>query len=242
MSKKIFLMATGQSINELNDENWDHIKEHSSIGISYFYKKDFETTYYYTHEHTQQPLNVAKNISNKNWKTKVFFGTKEFSGNNYGVINSSSSTYNKYKDLINCDEVSFTHWLNSWNGKTWGVNNDNPPINFDETWSSDFKKPLFGFRGTMMCALNLCTVLGYNEIILCGVDLNNGLHFYDEIKSIYSEQFKTDSIKDKHSTCVEYRGVRPVIDALNWAKLNLNIKVSSKSSLLYENGFELYEF
>jgi hypothetical protein len=242
MNKKIFLLATGQSINDITEEQWEYIKSHDSIGVSWFYKKGFETTYYYTHEYDKQPSCVANNILNNNWKTKVFFGTIEVSGEKLNYINSSYTTFNSFKDKLNCEEVKFSHWLSAWNGKPWLINEDKPPLSFKEIWANEKNDVLFGFRGTMMCALNLCSVLGYDEIILCGVDLKNGLHFYDEVKSVYSNQFGTDSIKDKHSTCVDYRGVRPVIDALNWIKPNLNIKVSSKNSLLYENGFELYEF
>jgi len=240
MSKKIFLLATGQSINDITEEQWEHIKSHDSIGISHFYNKGFETTYYYTHEYTKQPIIVAEKMLNL--KTKVFFGTREFSGLYENKISSSNYAFNNYKDKLNCEEVKFSHWLNAWDGKSWLVNQEKPPLEFNKIWAKSKNDVLFGFRGTMMCALNLCSVLGYDEIILCGVDLKNGLHFYDEVKSVYSKQFGTDSIKDKHSTCVEYNGVRPVIDALCWLKDNLNIKVSSKNSLLYERGFDLYKF
>jgi hypothetical protein len=242
MGKKIFLMATGQSINDITDDQWNHIKSHYSMGISWFYKKNFETTYYYTHEFDKQPSCVADKIHKSNWKTKVFFGTREYSGNRFSLINSSFTTYNTYKDVLDCSECSFTHWLNSWNGITWKVNQESPPIDFEKVWARSIEDKLFGFRGTMMCALNLCTVLGYDEIILCGVDLRNGLHFYDDNVSVLNSQFNTDSIKDKHSTCVEYRGVRPVIDGLKWISKFVNIKIISDKSLLYDEGFKVYEF
>jgi len=241
--KKIFLLATGFTINDITEKQWDYIKSHDTMGISWFFKKDFETKYYYVHEYDMQPISVSKKIYESNWKTKVFFGTKEYIGKSYNEIQSSKLAFNSFKDKINCEEVNFSHWLYSWKGKTWSVNENNPPLSFDSTWAKTKKDILFGFRGTMVSSINLCTVLGYDEIILCGVDLNNGIHFYDDPKKHeINKVFGTDSINDKHSTCIEYKGVRPVIDGLKWINDNISLKIISKKSLLYENGFELYEF
>ncbi len=238
---KIFLLATGASINDITDSQWQHILSYDTMGISWFYKKNIETKYYYTHECDIQPLCVAEKIYSEKWNTKMYLGVREFLGNKYTNIGSSLGVYKNFNNKLNLQLCNFSHWLYSWNGLTWTSKMDQPPINFDLVWSKNFESPLFGFRGTMMVALNLCTILGYDEIVLCGVDLYNGLHFYDDNKSIYNKQFGTDSLKDQHSTNTEYHGIRPVIDCLEWIKPHLNIKVFSKKSLLTNVGFETYK-
>jgi hypothetical protein len=248
---KIFLLATGESINDITDEQWEHIKSHESIGISWFMKKGFEPTYYYSHENgclpntneNQSEFSIKKIIEN-NWKTKVYLGTMHHPNKKFFRIQDTPKiAYLKYKKYLDITECRFSDWLTCFDGKSWTINEDKPPLKFEEVWAKNLNEPLFGFRGTMMCALNLCTVLGYDEIILCGVDLKNGLHFYESEMTDFEKKLTGyDPKKTNHSTQYIYNGVRGVMDIINWIKPNLNIKIISEKSLLYENGFELYEF
>jgi hypothetical protein len=242
--RKIFLLATGESINDITDDQWEHIKSHDSIGISWFMKKGFEPTYYYSHENDNQSQYLIDVILDKKWKTKVFLGTMHQPNKKFIRWQQRPKlVYEKYKNNFNITECRFSDWITCFDGKSWTINEDKPPLKFEEVWAKSLNEPLFGFRGTMMCSLNLCTVLGYDEIILCGVDLKNGLHFYESEMTDFEKNLPGyDPKKTNHSTQYIYNGVRGVMDVLNWIKPNLNIKVLSTKSLLYENGFELYEF
>jgi len=242
--RKIFLLATGESINDITEKQWEHIKSNDSIGISWFMKKGFEPTYYYSHENDNQSQYLIDVMLEKKWKTKVFLGTMHQPNKKFIRWQQRPKlVYEKYKNNFNITECRFSDWITCFDGKSWTTDEDKPPLSFEEVWAKNFNEPLFGFRGTMMCALNLCSVLGYDEIILCGVDLKNGLHFYEsEITDFEKKLTGYDPKKTNHSTQYIYNGVRGVMDVINWIKPNLNIKIISEKSLLYENGFELYEF
>ena len=243
---RLFLMATGQSINDIEEQSWERLKKEKTIGISWFFKKNFETNYYYSHEFDTQSEEIAKYIIKNGWKTELHLGTKEEHNPKFFVENTGpQKTFNTFKNKIICKQYKFSNFLTSFNGHKWLKSSKCPPIPINECWAKTENETLLGFRGTLISSLNLCSVLGYKEIILCGVDLNNGLHFYDSELSPF-EKYTLKNYNPKtspHSTQIVHENNCGVLDCLKEITKNrlLNIKTSSKKSLLYTEGFEYFD-
>ena len=45
-SDTIYVLASGPSVLEVTDKEWDHIQKHDSIGFNHWYVHSFEPTYY----------------------------------------------------------------------------------------------------------------------------------------------------------------------------------------------------
>ena len=240
---RIFIMATGESINDIKVTEWEKLKKEKTLGISWFLKKNFETSYYYSHEFDTQPKKVAEFIKNNNLSTHLFLGTTHFIGNKSGKIHSPHLVYNEFKNKIKTTECKFYDWLETWNGKIWNKNDDLPPCSYEEIWAKTLDQPLCGFRGTLFASLNLSTILGYDEIILCGVDLNNGKHFYEKELSPFEKNILKDYDlkKQNHSTQIEYQNSHGVLSGLKWLSKYLTLKTTSKKSLLYDEGFQYFD-
>lgn len=240
---RIFIFGTGSSINDIKNHQWSKLQRERTLGISWFFKKEIETDYYYSHEFDSQPIEACESLLRNNYKTKVYLGVDHFIGKNRGVIAGPQKAYSEFQNRLTIKRCKFHDWLQTWNGKIWNSNDKLPPCSFDEIWAKTLDQPLCGFRGTLMASINLCTILGYDEIILCGVDLNNGLHFYKSELSPFEKDLLNNYNPDvqNHSTQIEYRGSHGILSGLKWISKYIKLKVATKLSLLYDEGFEYFD-
>lgn len=219
-SEIFYIMATGPSINDITKEEWQYLKEQNTMGISWFAKKNFPTKYYYFHEGNQRKT-LHQIMTNPGWKRTCFITTKG------------------HKRPAGAKKVYFikhTPFKEAFRGKTWLNTEEEPPEPFEKVWAKSFEEPLFGFRGTLMAALNAAYILGGREFILCGVDLNDNSHFYKEEEfSSFNKSLEDKGVKlKKHSSAVTFDGVRTAVDCLQWLSNYINLYVASKKSLLYK--------
>ena len=230
----IYIMASGPSINDITEGQWRYLKTQKTLGISHFYKKNWEPTYYFSLEqldsHSQMKMIMDHYFKNE-WKTKLFFNAaaRKWVGDNVDVT-----------------WVNIGDWLNSWDGGIWTIDSENPPSTFEKAWAKKIDDPLFSFRGTLSGAINLATVIGAGRIVLVGVDMNDESHFYKDVpyskhlKKIKNE-FGFDDKLDGHSTNCVYSRVRGICDALKIISKHIKITCASKDSYLVKNGIFKYE-
>lgn len=242
---RIFILATGSSINEFTKEDWEFLRKEKTMGISWFFKKNFETDFYYSHEYDTQPLKIAEHITKNKWNTKLILGTQEYFNKSFiHPIKKPLECFERYKNVIQCQQCMITNFLNSWANKPWKLTEDSPPMPFPFVWAKSFNQPLFGFRGTLIASINAASVLGFDEIVLCGVDLNNGLHFYESGKSHFEKNFIKDYNPNlhPHSSQLIFQGHRGVLDGLKWINKHIKLKTFTKNeNLLSRNGFEIFK-
>jgi hypothetical protein len=104
--------------------------------------------------------------------------------------------------------------------------------------------------------VNVAKILGYKNIILCGVDLNSQYHFYDYIDEFdsLSKNEQLELSKEKSNICVNWNpenihssacrrkaGDLSILSILKWINdtSDLNIYCSNKNSkLIKENTLE----
>ena len=237
--KTIYIFGTGESINNITDEQWDFLRTQETIGFSWFFKKNFETNHYYSHEGDEQPWGAAKTIHENKWNTEFFLGN---------TCEEPIKVYNQYKDKIKCRISNTSDWVQTFKGMVWHADAPEPPLSFDEVWAKKHEDKLFGFRGQLMAAINLATVLGADKVVLLGIDLNNGQHFYDvgnhnpstfEKKLIQASNY--EPLKHTHSSNITFNNIRPVTDGLKWVSNFVNIVSGNPDSLLVKEGIVKYE-
>jgi len=217
---KLYILATGPSVNNITNKEWQFLKNQKTLAISWFVKHPFfEPTYHYFHEYSQKS-EMVKYI--EKWKNTIFLTTKDH------LLPKNAVDEKRYI------YIKHTPFKEAFCGKPWLINQPKPPCDFEKVWAQSFDEKLFGFRGTLTAALNAGYILGYREFYLCGVDLWDNSHFYNsEEPSGFNKILQEKGINiDKHSTAVSIDGIRTIVDCLQWLNRYLRIYITNKDSLL----------
>lgn len=228
MDKKvIYVLGTGPSINDITEEEWEHVRNSNSIGFSWFFKKGFEPDFYYTHENDHQPKMLAQTIIESKWeKVKVILGCTD------GIFINDP---NPFPNLVK--RVNTSNFIFSFAGQKW-INEDKfPPVPINYWWSKDWSTTLCGFKGQLSAVLNICDILKADEIRLCGIDLYDNTHFYpDEQGSKHVEILKKElgfnPEADYHSQMAPHLGSASILHFIEYLSIFINLVSCSEKSLL----------
>ena len=172
-----FILGTGSSVNKYREDQWNKIKENTSIGINYWVLHDFIANYYMLEliGEVDPILEVIKlrknNFSNKNFIIK----------SNY----CNSYVYQGFNERIKRLPIEIKK--NLYLAKDFPI----PGRSKSELSYSLNILSKFGFfsglsylnylaqsRATITTAIILGVKFGFKEIVLCGVDLKNTGNFY----------------------------------------------------------------
>ena len=225
---RFYVLATGPSINKIKEKEWEFLKTQHTIGISWFAKHPFfQPEYYYFHEGNQRK--TMHKLTTK-WDKTHFITTK-----NHKLppeaLQQKRYTY-----------ITHTPFCEAFHGKTWYNDQPEPPASFSKVWATKINQPLFGFRGSLIAAMNAAYLFGATEYFLCGVDLRDNRHFYkEEEESSFNESLQEKGIYIKiHSSAISFDNIRTVVDCLGWLNKYIPIYVTNKKSLLYKKGILKY--
>ena len=167
--KRIIIFGTGPSINEFNFEqiNCD------TLGINQFFRKGYQTTYYYVYDKMcliRENPNFTSVINL--WNNTIFYIDKKI---------NLPKQFRKNTNIIRTTSKSIT---------LEQINKDN--------WAKSLSEPLYIHKSTLTGAINLAYILGYNEIILAGIDGYGG-YFY---------KHKLNRFRNKlHDSLIVYKGI-----------------------------------
>jgi len=199
------------------------------MGISWFAKHPFfQPKYFYFHESNQRK---TIHRMTERWKSTYFITTKRHKVP-IGVVNEDRVQY-----------ITHTPFKDAFNGETWYNDQAEPPASFDDVWAKNFDEPLFGFRGSLVAAMNAATILGATEIFLCGVDMRNTKHFYDgEEYSAFDKLLMEEKGIEltTHSSAVSFDNIRTAVDCIEWLSKHIRIYTTSRKSLLYRERILKY--
>jgi len=225
---RFYILATGPSINKIKEKEWEFLKKQNTMGISWFAKYgSFQPKYYYFHESNQRKT-MHKILAD--FKQTFFITTKNHK------LPSDAIREKRYQ------YITHTPFKEAFKGKIWYNDEPEPPASFAKVWAKDFSQQLLGFRGTLIAAMNAASILGADELFLCGVDLRDNRHFYqNEESNLFNDGLKNKGIKLKtHSSAVSFDNIRTVLDCLRWLSKYLTIYVTNKKSLLYKKKILKY--
>ena len=177
-SNIIFILGSGNSINELNDTNWNEIKKNDSLGINRWY----------LHKHVPNFL-LFEGAKKSDLKAE---GGKEKNNFTYQVLNDSSERYKDSLFLIKDLDSLYINFnkLNLLKDRIMPIYKLIPPGKTIESikksfsiirnlgLAKSFSYPI-GYRASISHAISLAINMGYEKIILCGIDLR-GPYFWSK--------------------------------------------------------------
>lgn len=168
-----FILGGGPSINNLSSQDWSIIKRNKSLGLNLWFVHEFEPNFLMTEGFRQE--DVGSDIYE--WKA---FELKKYM--------SCSSSILLLKDL----STSFLPWVELFSiapDRIFSLAHLSVPGRSNESqqkamglirrMSLHESYPIFT-RVSVTLAMSIGYHLGFKKIVLCGVDLNDGLYFWEE--------------------------------------------------------------
>lgn len=232
-SDTLFILGSGDSINSITEEEWKIIKSKDSIGLNFWLYHKFIPNFYCYEEGDDDERN---NIFYKNLKLKeeeyksVIFLVKSIQW--HGLDYSSIP-----KKLIKNHKISTEIEAFSSSRKEM--------IKFYNKLKIRHTKTLVQARASISYLIYLGYLLGYKEIVLCGVDLNNTKYFFEDIK--YNKYIiPKNEMKDIHFTemkRVDKLTISEIIEVLAKDIFKNEIKIYiAKSVGVLSSKIEVYKF
>lgn len=185
-SNKLFIIGSGHSLNEIKPEQWKEINDNDSLGFNFSFLNNDHIPNFFTIE-AMSPLTPGQKYRNHvaDIFTELYPQKKEQYKNVIKFVTDLSESkkifFEDYsKDLL--DENCYI--LNTVNGLARNKSQFLKLIKyykkkgiFDQKTNLDV---IFKFRATLSMVISFGINLGYDEIILCGIDLNDPRYFYQD--------------------------------------------------------------
>jgi len=171
-SNTIFLFGSGPSINEITPEQWNVIQSHDSMGLNFSFLTCRPMTFYYLGYEpgsTDNTLLVFDEKIREVYKNSLWF-----------VPN---------KVLFRLYHPRLLPGLFPPNPQ---LARFSIPLSIELETDRPFRKEDFvktlTYRGVMGVGLHLADLLGYQKIVLMGVDLHTYKHFFDDFETTQKER------------------------------------------------------
>jgi len=240
-SDKLFILGSGSSINQINDKQWARIKKCDSVGLSFWLMHDFVPTYYV--------FEIPRDANRRSILNKLLV-KRAYDYRNTPIIikgfNRSLYYSDKYFDFPEALKSTF------YQSKDFEIKARNiydfrkfiKKIKHSKYINPGKLDLIFRKRASISYLVMFGYLLGYKEIVLLGVDLNNTKYFFEENPEYYKEKGretpKNLQIKDNvHRTLDKTFGnltLDIVIEIINEEILQpkgVKLYIGSKNSALY---------
>ena len=239
-SDTIFVLGSGESINDIKKKEWDHIGKNDSFAMNWWPVHWFVPSFYYSNFPRQRVhFECFRSIIRDN--IREYYNTIFFVSCNRAVRRGIHPRilpdffrymplvcFYKYEEPVRLDKGEF----------------------FSE---ESFKNKIY-YRGGLSLVLDLINKMEYKNIVLLGVDLTKSNHFYDGYPEM-QWQFETgyrksvdEKIDSPHPTMDTKNGSKVPIDRYIYAVQDLYFKtrgiiiyVGSHKSILAER-LPIYNF
>ena len=264
-SNRIYILGSGKSILDISKQEWEEIEEHDSIGFNHWYVHEHKPTFY--------DLSYLANDYFETSDVDMFKLAQEKCPNSIFILNQS---LDEYHNNFFTDSTFYKTHLNHFDffnkdvEKIWETHTDDIG-KLATYWSTDifnhFNQPYGSLmpnehfinksRGQLFSTIQIAVLLGYTDIRLLGVDLNDEGKFQDDYddapysaKSVGNggEKLKArlsafENMKDQdgvHNTCQgtkdkDYLGIHKLINIFTNKCLKNNgvfLTVCNSNSLL----------
>lgn len=231
-TSKLFILGSGPSINKLNNYHWEYIGEFDSWGCNHWNMHPFTPTYNTTE--FSYIVNIVPNIFKINSLKEINldFIKDIFRLQEEDLKNIPDKKLNVLKN-IEIDAVSKESYLHL--------------MKFIKELNVNLKNTFFSYISSVVTIYELAILMGYEEIIFCGVDLNNSKYFYEDYLQSNKYEVPFNANKDGyHLTSAinsSIYGTHEMINLLSEIYSNKKVQtfVGTKGSLLNEY-FSEYEW
>ncbi len=186
-SDTLFILGSGPSINSISSEQWAYISEHDSWGFNFWFAHPFIPSAYFAqipkadfNRHVMYQIMVRRLIDYKEYNVPFYFR---------GAVVRKGNFQNDtaYQFIKNHFDLKF---LAEYVVHPYST--IKPTQLVDKMFKCGFFSPNNNiacpkFGSTIGFLVSLAIVVGYKNVVLCGIDMNNSFHFYDNYK--YWSQF-----------------------------------------------------
>lgn len=190
-SGTVFVLGSGSSINQISEPGWDVIDDHDSMGLNRWPIHDFVPTYLIFEI---PALDAGREMRRQYWELL------EIRKAGYEETQLILKDVDRFCHTSSVDVVP--DWLTP--GLMLSPDIELPPLlgdsrdrfrtvlrylNERDCLAQDGRiDKLFKKRGSVSYTLFLATVLGYERIVLCGVDMVDSKYFWDEQRGRLNEE------------------------------------------------------
>jgi hypothetical protein len=187
-SDTIAIMGCGFSINTISKEEWKYIDSIDSIGMNWFCKLHYPTTWYLIREQSTTKKRCAPGLEMRDFLFDMAKIPKSIR-----VI----------KDT-NLDDGSYMHACHPFRlGGDWAVFKElRGSVSANEFRRNIFTDGIHHGKGTMYDVLNFSLGMGYKKIIFFGVDLYDSRYFwldYDTTLNIVAAEGRDNTSRHRMS-------------------------------------------
>jgi len=193
----LFILAAGQTINNISSKQWGEIKQHDSIGINGFAYHEHVPTYHSFELENQRSPKIIKMF--RETSRKILDKIKEY---------KHTAIIFRQHPVIDNEIKIFIKKLNPYKNYYWNTYDTIPGqtikdyayyLRFYNRIGLMKKSDFFPNKGSSLSwVISMAYKLKYKHIVLCGVDLF-GDHFYINPEPLNEEQYKT-KVTELHLT------------------------------------------
>jgi hypothetical protein len=233
-AETLFVMGSGASVNEITDEQWQHIEDVGDVmSFNYFFRGEFvPVDYHLAREVEAPPAPWNMSMLTRHRKFREYFG---------GL--TSNPCYDSCTFFILQQPVRWRDRASA--SMIWGIyiwkylaGRD---ITFFQNGTGDLPREhiddISHVGGTLTDAINIGYLMGYDEIVLVGVDLYNRKYFWfdseDEVRE--TDEERGADADDEHRTAPTM--VRVMDEWQTFlAEHGVTLSVENGNSLLHTDG------
>lgn len=236
-SDTLFILATGQSINNLKPEYFQIIAQHDSIGVNGFGYHSFVPNFYsFELENQDNPVAL-----------KMFLDVSERIQQNISNYSDTIFVFRQNK-MLNKDLGEFVQRMFALENSYWNVYDTIPGHTIEDyesylLWYDKvglFKKNDFfpNKSSSLSWVISMAYQMKYKNIVFCGVDLC-GDHFYKNPQPVNDKTFQQNSAKLHRTGSAAQNGIaiQDIIKVWNkhfFKETGSKLYTASKYSLLAE--------
>ena len=234
-SNTVFILGSGSTINDITESEWEHINDHDSFGLNFWP----------IHPHTPT-IHVFELPTGEDFKSSY-----------YSLLNHRSGDYSDIPIIIKDIPRTLAHLnLNQYPESL--INNtylaEEIRIPWRDTDYEVFDRSIEWFdnrgyfdsdgrielglkkRASVSFLIHMAVKMGYQNIVLCGIDMNNSKYFYNERR----DEFNQRGVPMPPVAKVDEDGAHRTNDPSVYRPVFENVLYALNENLLSPKGISLY--
>jgi hypothetical protein len=209
-SDTVFILGSGSSINDITSSIWQHIDSHDSMGLNRWPVHDFVPTF---HVFEMSVRSDNANFNKDYWKM-LSLRSEDYDNTPIILKNTPGSAQKLSRERIPEKLVGkiILSADTSYSELTYGSDS----IKLNKKLLAYLKRtgrfepgnsyPIYRKRASISYLIHLAVKLGYQRIVLCGVDMVDSEYFFEENDSYYKDKpypipkHESDDKEGEHKT------------------------------------------
>jgi hypothetical protein len=187
-SDTLFVLGSGSSINDITEPQWDHIDAHDSVGLNRWPVHSFQPTY-----HVFEIRMGPEHAAFRNTYLDLLEYRREAYRDIPIILKDAAAVHGSLRphhlpdwlagNLIISRDEGFRHIV-GWDASADRNKELLAYLKSAGYFDTGSMKMLYRKRGSISYLIHLGVVLGYDNIVLCGVDMVDSDYFFDDQEAL----------------------------------------------------------